>query len=117
VLELGEGARVGGAGPAERQIVAGTAALRVGVLRELGFGGGGAVALRKRRASNASHARELGFGGGGAVALAPVDGLLEVSFYLTDGRHGGSGLGQTAGLSYIEDRAVVGGIRGVIVCK
>jgi hypothetical protein len=88
VLELGEGARVGGAGPAERQIVAGTAALGVGVLRELGFGGGG------------------------AVALVPVDGLLEVSFYLTDGRHGGSGLGQTAGLSYIEDRAVVGGIRG-----
>ena len=42
--------------------------------------------------------REFGFGGGGAVALV----------------HGGSGLGQAAGRSYLEDRAAVGGTRVLV---
>ena len=48
--------------------------------------------------------REFGFGGGGAVAVVAVV-------------HGGSGLGQTAGRSYLEDRGAVGGIRGVGACN
>src|ERR1035437_10993929 len=81
VLELGEGARGAGAGPSGRQIVAGTAALLVGVWRELGFGGGGAVALAVHvdgllEASDVFGGEDEGFG---------VDAGLEAV-------HGGDGL-------------------------
>jgi hypothetical protein len=107
VLELGEGARVAGAGPSERQIVAGTAALPVGVWRGLGFGGGGAVALAVHvdgllEASDVFGGEDGGFGvDAGLEAVHGGDGLAcdrgaadrfwgvtAVSFDLAEGRHG-----------------------------
>jgi hypothetical protein len=72
VPELGEGARLDGAGWSERHTAVGAAALPVGVRRELGFGGGGA-------------ARAVP--GGGLPQGGRLSGVTAFGVNLAEGRH------------------------------
>jgi hypothetical protein len=102
-LELAEGLVIVHTGLAEGKIVFHGVGLLVGILKELGFGGG--EAAEGPLAADDVVEQEAGFGGGGAVALVVlVDELLEVGEVLGgedegfgmnagfEGVHGGNGL-------------------------
>ena len=115
-LELGEDARVAGAGLSEGQGFGGVGELLVLVLPELGFGG--AEAAEGPLAVDELVDEEASFGGSGAVALVIlVDELVEVGLIFRgeekgfgvdagfEGVHGGDGLAC--------DRGGAGGMLGV----